>query len=494
MSKRRRSGVKEQTSRKLQKTNQIFKGPITHKAEGGASMTPETKDKERVETEEITPKVRIGPKLILTGPNRSTAGVEDTDRGATPDIMRGEYNATRKSKDPALSPKNDSRGHVHDSGQRQQKGREVLDSVVISATNDWKGRCAMLGSRVPFETLMERLGQMEGRLCESEKRISELEVALDEKSKELDAATSFMNVTEPLSVADIISLANSFNDKVFQVAAYIAESLGFSKHRRRRHQTRTYQGEYKQASMSLGSHLLRDLLQEREDRSSECFLLQISLQVCMVTFGANVVRSWSPKDEEHRIMDQIYRRILSKGVYNCRSSFVLHTSLTSVLAETQGVAGSWRSVTQRSQGSIPTHRKEKIDALLNTIIDILKVAGYLEHDSSAFLRQFKGNINSVVDSVLKLQDAVGSITHMDILPVTVGRKSNFCPETMTNCYAAEAGDTVSKSDKVLATTELGLEQKVNNLEGSIHGTILLKPKVVLRSALLSVRKSEGKIN
>ncbi|KAG6901749.1 hypothetical protein C0995_008314 [Termitomyces sp. Mi166 len=468
MTKRRRDGGKAQQSRRrLRKTEEVSIPLAINKR----SITAETKNKAK--NEEIAPKVRLGPNIILTGPNRSaTDVVEETDReSATSEIPYGQFAKPKcDSKDPLHSQKTekDSKDYMRAYG-RQKNGREVTDYVVPNPIEGRKNKCAM--SEVLPDT-MGQLRHMEKKLRKAEEWISQLELALDEKSKELDAAVSFMNVIEPLSSADIIGLANTFNAEVFQGAAYIAESLASSRHRHRGYQKRTaqYTDEYKQALMSLGPDLLQDLIEEAKDHSGNFFLLRVALQVCMVTFGVNVLQTWSSDTDEHRVTDQIYRRILSQ--------------------EIQGVAGSWRSVTRRSQVSEPMHRKEKIDALLYTVIDILTVAGCWgrEDDSSVFFTKFQGNIARVVDSALKLRDDIGNVTHVDILPMTVPPESHFCPDVMTNCYPSNTGTTgVSELDRVLATTELGLEQKVNGLKGVIHCDVLLKPK---SKRLADVRKYE----
>ncbi|KAG5350994.1 hypothetical protein C0989_008356 [Termitomyces sp. Mn162] len=461
MAKRPRDSVNsvkpkvQQRQRRPRKTGEVDHPLVADKR----SITPETGPKAK--NEDIAPKIRIGPNLILTGPNRNAIDVvEETDReSAMSGILHGHADEEHKR---------EGEDHVH-IYRRQQDGREVLDSVMVSSGN-WENKCA--ASKVSGATMVEQLRLMEAKLRRADE-ISRLKVALDEKTKELDAAISFMNVREPLSGAEIITLANAFNDEVFQGAAHIAEGLGSSKHRYPEYQKRIAQckGEYEQALMSLGPNLLEDLTAEGEDYSNGYFLLQVAMQVCMVNFGVNVLQCWSPDKNEHKVTDQIYQRILSK--------------------ENQEVAGSWRSVTLRSQRSEPMQRK--MDALLYTIIDILTVAGWWsrEEEPSGFFTKFQGNLVRIVDSALKLREAIGSVTHMDILPMTVPPESHFCPEVMANFYASNTGAArVSESDKVLATTELGLERKVKRSEGDTQGAVLLKPKVVLRSALLSFLESD----
>ncbi|KAG6819895.1 hypothetical protein H0H93_007608 [Arthromyces matolae] len=310
------------------------------------------------------------------------------------------------------------------------------------------------------------------------RRILVLESVLEEKGQELESAISFMNVAEPLSGADIIRLAGIFNDELFQASAYIAEELG--RIRRRRRSTRKGVSsahidpsaiEYMQAIMSLGPSLMEDLVNERkEGLDSGIFVLQVALQICMVTFGANVLQSWSSDKIEDKVIDQLYTHILSQA--------------------TQGVAGSWRAVTRRTLAQLDKYRnqrKAQIEALLYTIVDILKVAGCVqqEREASTFISAYYGRVGRVVDSALELRDAIMTVTHMDVTGRIVPPESIFCAEVMANCHENKEEAGGNKLNTVLGTTGLGLDQRVSRLEGSSTTAstgILLKPMVVLRES------------
>ncbi|KAG6852314.1 hypothetical protein C0991_000970 [Blastosporella zonata] len=297
------------------------------------------------------------------------------------------------------------------------------------------------------------------RLAEAEGRVLQLEDALKEKTNELDAAYSFMNIIpNNLSGADITHCTNIFNADVLQCAAYIAGSS----QKYRKVPAAVHAGALDQASLSLGDELLQEVMRERS-RGSEAFFLQAALQICMVAFGENVLQTWSSDVEEDRITNRIYKRILSK--------------------ETQGVSGSWRAVTRRSQYSDERDRGNKTNALFDSITGILIVAGrWNRAKSTAFFEKFQDTVSKVVDSSLKLRDAIGNMMHMDILPVTVPPGLPFCDEAMTSAYLLDGEDTGGfEMDYVLGTTQLGIKTSEGAQQAA--AVILLKPEVQLHSML-----------
>ncbi|KAG6918265.1 hypothetical protein DXG01_015639 [Tephrocybe rancida] len=393
--------------------------------------------------DKVSLKVRLGPNLILSGPIRSATSTEVPKQNAgsssEPEIPYGQ--------DTDIDIKREEAEHPLYAPEEMGGSTEMVD-------------------------LEKQLKQAKENLHRAEQRISHLEAALEERNGELDATVSFAGVARSFSGADIIDLANAFNLEVFQSAAYIAESLNPMRRWSRRLRQKVAAGArepaFDQAKLSLGMDLLQELIKEGENDSGK-FLLQVSLQVCMVTFGANVLQSWSSDLIEHRVTDEIYQRITRK--------------------ETQSIAGSWRAVTRRSQES--RDQNDKTDALLGTIIDILIVAGCWDrgYDSDArlseFFKKFQENITRVVGSSLKLRDAIGGVTRIDIVPTTIPSGSHFCPEVMGDSYASNDRHTeVSDSDYTLGTTELGLLER-NSGDASAHQALLLKPKIVLHSALNS---------
>jgi len=137
---------------------------------------------------------------------------------------------------------------------------------------------------------------------------------------------------------------------------------------------------------------------------------------------------------------------------------------------------------------------------VNHLIDLLVVAGWPESGSKAlntFVETFGNRLSVIGKLVLQLNKAVGEdITSGDLETIFVPPDAAFDPAIMDDAYADERprrGKT-SVEERVVATTDMGLQRMARRYrEGryECETMIVLKPKVVLYSALEDVVNVEG---
>ncbi|KAF5374604.1 hypothetical protein D9615_008994 [Tricholomella constricta] len=480
------------------KSRQKYKSPAQKITKPAVGILPlhlvetlaATRPRTRQQTNED--RIRLQPNLYLKGPqhndeieDKPTKNAKQNHRdnaqtGQSFDLVKSLPESAQMNKMGVRALQGGGRDRREGSLARRKVLKRTVWVKEMSEERDADETEAMErvgATSTSHSTLMETLELMKRELWQARVQNTQTQKLLDEKSAELEGALSFLNQSNFLSGADIVGLTKSLNVDILQGAAYMADVLDCSISLTERG-TAEYEKALEQTYASLGRDLAEALRKEAE-WGSDKFAVQISLQVCMVTFCANVILSWSAEDHESGVLEDLYKRVFVK--------------------ENQAVAGRWRSVT-RGITRDTRDSKDLVETMAGTLTDILMVAGIQDEatvGTRILFKRFYENLERVVDGALKLRTAVGEdITCMDIVPLTVGPGSPFDDRNMDDVEADvgdAAGDVLmaDDADRVLCTIELGLAQTCKGPSGT-YQDILLKPKILRRSALSSLENNWSK--
>jgi len=132
--------------------------------------------------------------------------------------------------------------------------------------------------------------------------------------------------------------------------------------------------------------------------------------------------------------------------------------------------------------------------VIKKLVDVLTIAGWAQQGDKekALLGMFRERVSVVVDMALRLRKGIGEdITSASIDPLYFRPGKNFDSRMMNDTYADDrrnvkqpvrgviSTESAISGEHVAGTTEIGLLRVVKGHEPEV----LLKPKVVLRSAL-----------
>ena len=138
-------------------------------------------------------------------------------------------------------------------------------------------------------------------------------------------------------------------------------------------------------------------------------------------------------------------------------------------------------------------------SFVNHLINLLVVAGWQPASEArdTFLAAFGNRLLVIGKLAIQLNKAVGEdITSGDLEAISVPPDAAFDPAIMDDAYADERArrGKASVEKRVVATTDMGLHRMARRYrEGKYEceTMIVLKPKVVLYSALEDVMNVEG---
>ncbi|KAH0588422.1 hypothetical protein H2248_004271 [Termitomyces sp. 'cryptogamus'] len=282
---------------------------------------------------------------------------------------------------------------------------------------------------------------------------------LTERTAELQNTQRFIDVADSLSGADIINMTTALNAEILQSAALMADSLNYTK----RH------GEAPKEVLlrlqeNIGKNLTQALIDQKfvDGKDVDPTPVQLALQVCLVACSATIVTSWTLEGNDSRL-SQIYSRIWDK--------------------EKQSVAGRWRSMTQMHAAA-----EDGPDLTLHMIlraVESILIVTRVEYRPS--INQFQERLSTINTLSLHLRSSIAQrITSMDIYPFTFRPGIAFDPSRMDDTYAEERKSNlraVEVGEPIAGSTELGLFSRVRAINGKVETKVMLKPKVVLCSAL-----------
>ncbi|GLB37968.1 hypothetical protein LshimejAT787_0410190 [Lyophyllum shimeji] len=283
---------------------------------------------------------------------------------------------------------------------------------------------------------------------------------LAERTAELQGAQLFINHSDSLSAADVIAMANDLNAEILQSAAFMADSMDYTG------EQPAIPEAVEEARLCVGEDLTQALVSSRVqsgDHDYDPTRVQLALQVCLVRCCGKIVKSWTLGGDE-QILEDVYKIIFQR--------------------EKQSAAGRWRSMTQaHATKSDAYHRC--LEHITRSAVTVLRISGCSSQATKDLPSSFHERLSVINDLALRLRAAIGEqVTSMDIVPYIIQPGSAFMPENMDDTYEERgAGRGHKVGERVAGSTELGLATRVATSEGQIGETVMLKPKVILCSAL-----------
>lgn len=174
-------------------------------------------------------------------------------------------------------------------------------------------------------------------------------------------------------------------------------------------------------------------------------------------------------------------------------------------AEVPSVAGRWRALCRKNVKALlsTSEKREAVAhrALAEHVADILFACGvpqpHGELLSDGILRRFGGAFRDIARLALEFQSIVGEqVVSRDLFAVDAEAGAPFDPRRMIDDWAGpkESPSPASPEGWVLGATQLGLvvEKGSAGIEDGVDSVVLLKPKVVLSTALEDLWKEQVK--
>jgi hypothetical protein len=137
---------------------------------------------------------------------------------------------------------------------------------------------------------------------------------LEAKMSELKGAEAFLAKEDSLSGADVITMVDSLNAEILQVAAFMADRLGDA--RRNENTVKEEAGTaHENAVRSVGELVVRNLESRLvQPMSDDDYMgLQIALQICLAYSCSWIIDSWIPGWKGGGFLAAIYSQINEKG-------------------------------------------------------------------------------------------------------------------------------------------------------------------------------------
>ncbi|KAG6864534.1 hypothetical protein C0991_008909, partial [Blastosporella zonata] len=286
-----------------------------------------------------------------------------------------------------------------------------------------------------FQRQEQELHILKEKLHRAEAILQPTRQQLVERTTELHSAQSFINQADPLSGAEIISMAVTLNAEILQSAALMADLYTG---RRQTPPNELLSG----VKVSLGEDMVKALMNQRSLPSNDFdpTLVQLALQVCFVSCCSRIVRSWSLGCDD-RILEDLYKKIWNQGQFlqvSVQEHFFTDARYTS---EKQSAAGRWRSMARsHAMGIHGADRSSQM--LVNEVKQTLVIAG-VDYEP---LAQFDEKFSRIITLALRLRLAMGQVTSMDIFPFVISPGVAFNPNDMDDMYECERRSEDGKSD------------------------------------------------
>ena len=279
------------------------------------------------------------------------------------------------------------------------------------------------------------------------------------RGMELKAAQTFLSKADLISPVDVIQMADTLNQEIFQLSAFISDSILSDA-------TRVQDGDDSMRWDTTGA-LVNHVLVARE----QCELgEQFVFQQVLVKVAADTMSKWSDVPEVNAFLEGVL------GAMN--------------VAEETSICGKWRALAHTYNPEIVDRNADESDILRAMKLGLLVATrniGYLENPFDAIEAEVRNNYKdklcAVASKIITLRDAIHrSVTSESIRVVVFEPGHDFLPSSMTNEYEGDV-DPV-EGDLVLATSAIGLVvERVAKVGDATATHWLLKPKVVLESLL-----------
>ncbi|KAF9012792.1 hypothetical protein BDZ89DRAFT_1142870 [Hymenopellis radicata] len=287
-------------------------------------------------------------------------------------------------------------------------------------------------------------------------------------------------MVDTVPAAEILSMVEDLNSDIFQTAATIADGL-FSRDYELAN-TIMEHGEH-----WLGINLAHLLYSARHrDPDSRSLIIQTVIQAALTQTSLDVTLLWDAALNGSSL-DYTYQKI--------RATF------------SQSVGARWRVLTRANTKYVDPSIVEKaaLARIVSILSIVLSISGWMGGVTSNWdsyrqtvETQFQPDLEQIVKDVVTLDRAMGEgLVSMDAELVVIGGGALFDASFMENAFGDD-DRRVSQSSEgdgsaaiVGCTCDLGLQIKEGDREGGgVRTRLLLKPKVVLWSALLDAPQTD----
>lgn len=370
---------------------------------------------------------------------------------------------------------------------------EVIDGFRIGINKRNRLIEALENEKAEQANEIEQLKAQLSLLARSQTEREKLDQLLKERTAELSTAQAFLGRTDSISVTEVSKMVEMLNAEVLQASALVADSLSQRKMAKDDQADQAQVNDAMHAVKSfigprLQSMLLADIIDPQA--KFDPTLSQIILQAGLVNACALVIKGWNPPDwESFSNVEKLYSTIRSSGEHFRNA---LLPFLTCFLSEGQAIGGRWRAlahtyITAQSENDIKAKSTEFLKQILRNLLIAIGWSARGPHVPTP--PQYEERIENVMKKALEIRQVIGKgITSTDLQTHAIPFEQWFNSEFMNDAY----GD--GEDVPVLCTIELGLQyEKITTPdraggEQRESGTIL-KPKVVLVSALEGIRKA-----
>ncbi|KAF8871914.1 hypothetical protein CPB85DRAFT_1445283 [Mucidula mucida] len=346
---------------------------------------------------------------------------------------------------PNLAPYDELRSQL-------QRTTEELETVRRELMDERRTLSeALTQSQSEVATLRQQL-QQEGALRSEDKKL------LDTRSQELQDSQAYLTIADTVSIAETLAMVENLNSDIFQVAATVADEA-FLEH------YELSKENAERARRCFGDNILRLLYEARHrDNESRSLVIQTVVQFALTQACLDITLFWDATLASTSL-GTAYNHIRTKSSQSVSARW-RHVSLTFYPWSCRFLVG-----------------REELQPIGNT---------YLH----AVGQRFLPGLQRVVKDIVTLDRAMGEgLMSTDAELVTISGGEIYDKSFMENGFTGDGDRDGGNSDgggnaaKVVCTTDLGLQAGGRGGRGA--GTqLLLKPKVVLWSALLDAPQAD----
>ncbi len=252
---------------------------------------------------------------------------------------------TEESQDPLILTEGKDSERQYLKGERQEKqsgvksrsSREVRTS--LQHYDDWltKGKAMtsdLQKSLLKIQSDRDRLRQENDGLRREHHRMREIlhnqqiqhqedRRLLDSRGKELESTRPFLDKTDAYSFADIKSMVESLNSEIYQLAAYMSDTLT---DKRERVEITDEEANHamKRAKRYLDDLILAHLMRRDANDVGQNGFLQVAFQAALLFECTNYLRLWDLDPAENKILRELYARVQESSKLYVYYVFIIH--------------------------------------------------------------------------------------------------------------------------------------------------------------------------
>ncbi|KAF8907419.1 hypothetical protein CPB85DRAFT_1311761 [Mucidula mucida] len=289
------------------------------------------------------------------------------------------------------------------------------------------------------------------------------------RTQELNDAQMYLSKADSISIEDLKETTKSLNSEIFQTAAFMTDTLDFSK------PSAAIDEAIVQRATQWLSRGLVDLLMNDQDPDTREILITAGIQASFVQSCVAIVQVWGVDYQVSASIASLYDQIR--------------------LSNSPSVAGRWRAMTRHQSKYVHADECKRLaaEALIDNLLPVLPLMGWSAANPKADLQEsFGRRIADMANLVVSLDRSIGEeMISEDIKLAMVHYGDPADDKLMEDLYGTKR---FRQRETVVCTCELGLYNgRIESGDaGSTVEQVLLKPKVVLLSALKPVRGVKSK--